>query len=176
MSIRARGSGNKIVAGVFATVIISLILVTIYDIGRSKGIAEAEYQRSSDTYASHARKSIEEHCLLLQPVAQTNCIREVIEATREDQRAESGLTAQLDMAHWAFLMLIVAVITATITGVGVVFVRSTLVQAGETNEAAVRAAKAANEANRIMQSQARPWISIDQNVLCDFFYETGSDT
>lgn len=175
MPSRARSPVFKLVTATFCVVLALLILAAVYGTGRLKGIAESEYERSSDTYASHAEQSIQERCLLLEPVAKANCIREVVEATREDERSERDLIAQSDMALWAFWMLVVSSITAAITGIGVVYIRSTLIKTGETNQAAVAAAEAANETNRIMRAEARPWVSIEQKVLCDFIYEEGSD-
>lgn len=175
MSVRERGLIFKIVTAVSTAVIVLLILTWAYDTGRLVGITESEYERHSDAYARHAQEDIQERCLLSEPVAQAECIREVVEATREDERAERDLIAQSEMALWAFWMLIVTGVTAAVTGIGVYYVRSTLMQAGETNRAAVAAAEAANEANRIMRAESRPWISIDQNVMCDFIYEEGSD-
>ena len=173
MSVSERGLTFKIVTAVSTATIILLILTWVYDTVRLVGTTRSEYERHSDAYAHQAQEDIQERCLLIEPVAQVECIREVVQATREDERAERDLIAQSEMALWAFWMLIVTGVTAAVTGIGVYYVRSTLMQAGETNRAAVAAAEAANEANRIMRSESRPWIAIEQNVKCDFIYEEG---
>lgn len=102
MPLRDRGPVFRIVTAAVATAVVLLILIYVYDSGRLIGIAEAEYQRHSDTYARHAQEDIQERCLLREPVAQADCIRKVVESTREDERAERDFIAQSEMALWAF--------------------------------------------------------------------------
>ncbi len=129
-----------------ALVIGSLLLWAAFNTGLSKGVAKGEYEANSDTYASHAEQDIQRRCFRLDPTASKVCIRDVIDATNESERAERDLVAQSDMARWALWMLIVTAAMTVATGIGVVFVWRTLLatqmmaaDTREIGEAQVRA-------------------------------------
>ena len=58
-------------------------------------------------------------------------------------------------------------ILALFTGIGIFFLWRTLVQTNKTNDAAVRAANAAAEANRILRDEQRPWVTLEWEVQCE---------
>ena len=58
-------------------------------------------------------------------------------------------------------------ILALFTGIGIFFLWRTLVQTNKTNDAAVRAANAAAEANRILRDEQRPWVTLEWEIGCE---------
>ena len=163
MSHRSRGSGFSVVTWIFCFVVACLAIAGAYNAGRSKGIAVGENITNSDTYATHAQQDIESRCLISDPASSAECIRNVIEATNEHQRAEDDLVAQTDMALWAFGMLIVTASMAAITAVGVVFIWHTLTATQEMAKDAARATDAAvrsvDIAGEMGRAQARAYMS-----------------
>lgn len=95
-------------------------------------------QDQSARYAAEAEQQIEETCFAA-GTDTAKCIREVIEATHEHQRAEDGLNVQRDMANWAFGVLVLSVITLIVTAVGVWYVRNTLLVTRHLGQVQVRA-------------------------------------
>ncbi|HEX2019057.1 MAG TPA: hypothetical protein VGO17_08985 [Aurantimonas sp.] len=73
------------------------------------------------------------------------CIREVVEANRENQRAEYDLAAQRGMDRWAFWMMWIGAFSATATAVGIFLIYRTLTY---TRDAATAARDTVDEARR----------------------------
>ncbi|MCQ8185168.1 hypothetical protein NOG11_07155 [Parvularcula sp. BGMRC 0090] len=80
------------------------------------------------------------------------CLREAQDAYREEYRAYADLQAQQDVALWAFVAVCFGGVGLALTGVGVWFIRDTLVatretlsQARNTNEAAWNAVDATKD-------------------------------
>lgn len=93
-----------------------------------------------------------------------------VASEREEQREVADLKAQMDMARWAFWMLIATGATVILTGVGVVLIWRTLlytrqaaVHAGEAVVEAGNATKAAQDAveetRRIGEAQVRAYLT-----------------
>ena len=117
---------SRIIAVVFGLVVFGLVGWGVYKTGYLRGEQAGEYQANSDTYASHAQKEIRRNCSWRDGVAFSACVIGVVEATNEHERSESNLVAQRDMARWAFAMLIVTVLMALVTALGVYYVWRTL--------------------------------------------------
>lgn len=75
------------------------------------------------------------------------------DAKRKDQREESDLNAQWQMARWTENAVYVAVASCILSFIGILLIWSTLIHTR-------RAAEAARDANDIMRSEQRPWIKI----------------
>lgn len=83
---------------------------------------------------------------------------------RTEWRSERDLEAQFEMAHWAKVSAIAALIALVVTGIGIVFVYQTL----NANRAAVlvatRGSAAAEEAIQVTRRahviEQRPWIAV----------------
>lgn len=116
--------------------------------------------------AEHSQRKTEQAlkdvCVGLEGIDAANCLNDTIEAADKAhsiEREKDDLTAQEDMAQWAFYMMVASFMSVAVTFAGVVYVRKTLDQTAQTNIAAVNAANAATESNEIMRSDQRPWIS-----------------
>lgn len=96
--------------------------------------------------------------MVADPISSAECIRDVIQATNEHQRAEEDLGAQTDMALWAFGMLVITAVMAVISGVGVVFIWKTL---KATQEMALDAARATDATVAAVSVPNRAWITTD---------------
>ncbi|MBE0453638.1 MAG: hypothetical protein IBX58_08160 [Roseovarius sp.] len=162
MSERNRSSGFKVVTALVIAVIAILVLITAFDSGREYGKAIADNATNSRAYSSHAEQEIRGTCFKLHGPAQAECIRRVIEATNESQRAEKDLIAQTEMALWAFWMLIVTTVVAIITGFGVFYVWQTL---RATREMVQDTRRMAIDAREIGEAQVRAYLSIESVII-----------
>lgn len=157
MSDSDRSTRGAIVVGIFAGLVLCLILALAFQAGLINGKAIGENEAEASTYARHADKEIKETCLGLEPVAMAECIRGVIEATNEDQRAEQDLEAQTKMALWAFWMLVATIVMTCITFVGVIYVSLTL----QETAAGVL----------VMRQEQRPWLQVTHEIASDFSWD-----
>lgn len=146
----SKGDWIKPVA--FGLVVLATVLIwASFYLGSQLGEARGQRNYSSASYERHAQEEISRACLRRDGVDLAECIAEIINTTNEQQRAESDLVAQTEMATWAFWMLMATIVIAAITGVGVVFVWQTL--------GATRAM--ASETTRIGEAQVRAYLSIE---------------
>lgn len=113
----------------YIIVVIGLAIVFIFafEVASSRERARYEQQRTSK-YADDAEANIRRTCISVDYSTQAECIRQVIETSNEQQRAERDLSAQQEMARWAFYMLVVSSAGLVITAVGIYYVRNTLVE------------------------------------------------
>lgn len=84
--------------------------------------------RSAYQRAGYAEEYIERTCVMVDRVALIKCIQEAVESAREDQRSGYDLKAQENMASWAWWLLMTSVATVFVAGVGIYYVRATLVE------------------------------------------------
>lgn len=112
------------------------------------------------------------------------CIRKIIEATNEQDRAERDLVAQTDMSLWALWMLVVSGFALALTTIGVWFVyetagyaKATLAHTESANKAAWEmvedsrktvkfSEKAADVSREALIATDRPWIKVEVDI-CD---------
>ena len=116
------GNGDRnfvIAAIVFCSLVLSVILFTSFQSGKYVGAQRQQQQENSTRYAAHAEEEIRQKCLGLIPVFQAKCIREIVEATREQDRAERDVVAQNEMALWALGMLVVTGLGVLLSGAAV---------------------------------------------------------
>lgn len=177
-----RRYGRASLAGAIGGVIVAVGLISVYETGFSRGHTVGEYKASANHYANEANQEIADQCLGQEQVAMAQCIQEIVEATNEDQRAERDLVAQIDAARWNLGALIIAILGSGLALLGTFLIHETLRttrdtanEAKKANFAAVAAANEAKEANRIMRSESRPWVFIEQNVMCEFIHQEGGE-
>jgi hypothetical protein len=139
-------------------------------------------ERSTQVHFEYAEEQVQRDCAGLSGSELSECVYDEIAAAQDHARAKQDLEAQQEMARFTRLMGLTAIVGLFIGALSVWFIYDTLRAARDTAHeakkatlAAVAAADEAREANRIMRSEARPWVSIDQNVLCDFIHEPGSE-
>lgn len=133
-------NGDWIKHAAIGLIIIALGCVwAAFYVGSEIGKARGESNKHTAEYERHAEDKIRSTCLNGQGGDIAECVSKVIQATNEDQRAQSDLIAQTEMARWAFYMLIATVGMAIITGAGVYYVWRTLAVTREIGEKQARA-------------------------------------
>jgi hypothetical protein len=150
--------------------------------------AEAEYHTGKDR--EDADRRISERCVRLEPPDSATCIRQAIESSHEDQRAEQNLEAQRNTAVWTGIMAALAGLGVILSFGGVYLVYATFQQARRSADSATDAVEAGRVANQLAReefeaarrearaaaeeaaaskaitksaaiTQTRPWISIE---------------
>lgn len=112
-------------------------------------LVNAAYQKNSENDRKIASQKIAQTCKLPNFIAFRKCVADHLETYYADQATNEDLQAQKDMALWAFWVVLVSVLTAFITLVGVWYVKNTL-------KATADAVTAANKTNEIMLNEQRP--------------------
>jgi len=109
----------------------SAVLKSDHDINEKTEANYAAYQRREDAYRE---------CLNAPSIEKAReCYATSPKLSREQERAESNLSAQQSMASSAYWMILVSVVTVVVTAIGVVFVWQTLMETRRIGEAQVRA-------------------------------------
>ena len=140
----------------------------------SKGYHRAN-QDSKSVYSDGLRAEIHyKECMSKSTTIEAlECYRDAEYDSEEEQRANQDLNAQREMADWAesvlWATILIGAATVIVTTIGIYFVRETLTVSNQTNEAAISAARSANEANRILRAERRPWVTLRRDTECDFF-------
>ena len=121
-----------------------LVAATAFTISYSKGYQAANKDRQADYKAYGVAEETYRKCAARSPVEEAlRCYAEAEKASREDHRAEQDLNAQRQMADWAEWMFyataIIGAFTVGVAGVGVYWVRETLVASARFNEMQLRA-------------------------------------
>lgn len=130
----------------------------------SSTITEERIRSEYDTEKSieYAKDSVHDICAGLTGTHLTECVYVEIQAAYGHNRADQDLRAQKDMALWAKIMSLVAIIGAIITAVGVIFVWKTLTA---TNIAADAARKSVDVAKDMGEVQTRAYLSVTSGTL-----------
>ena len=127
---------DAVIKSLFGAAAIICILWGVFDAGRSHGVTEGQKDAQTASYASQSEQDIEQRCLSLDRVGEAECIANIIDATNEAKRAERDSKSQTDTALWAFWSLIVTLIVAIISAIGIWFVWRTLDQTNKSLDAA----------------------------------------
>ncbi|MER9304161.1 hypothetical protein NKJ06_31565 [Mesorhizobium sp. M0293] len=158
----------------WATIAICSFLLFVTALGF---MSTRAYDRATQDYQTgraydETRRQFEQRCAGLEGKEIFDCLKEQIETAREPSRSEEDVGAQKEMARWALALLVVSgvlgVLTLIVTIVGVIFVRNTLEATRLGTSAAVDAAEAAIENNRIIQAEQRPWVTLEREIPCQF--------
>lgn len=154
----------------FAVLCLSLVMagVVLWDALEYTRPGSIDQTYETSEYAAVAELRMASECSHFKGPEQTVCYSRITESEQGRHRSERDLSAQRYMAFWAGLMAFCAFLSVLVSGLGVWFVKRTLDQTAETNRAAVEAAKAAQDANGIMRSEQRPWLSLDFGKLRSF--------
>jgi len=106
---------------------------------------------ASDHYRDDANRQIHERCLRPPGLHEPQCVEQIQDAARENQRREQDLAAQKMTAWWTKVMGVAALIGMTLSAIGVWLILATF----RENK---RAADAAHDANR-------PWLEVQAHVF-----------
>jgi hypothetical protein len=131
-----RGRLHSAVTASVVVIVACLSLLCAYSLGVINSNYTKRASDYSEHYAENAKDYIEKQCLGLEGIRLQECIKGVVEATRESQRSEYDLSAQEAMAEWAFWMLVTSSISFIIGAIGIWFVALTLMEARKTTRAA----------------------------------------
>ncbi len=157
----------------FCALLLSFLL---FEYGFKQGQTRATSENSIKAYTTDLEARLEALCSDFAANELVSCIQQNLEQTNEHIRAENDLVAQTEMARWTLLMLAVSIITATISALGVWFIKRTL----EATEAALRDTAAATEAmhtaNTLLQLESRPWVDIEMSINGPLKYQPESET
>jgi hypothetical protein len=160
------GDWNKVVgfvgAIVAALVMTSATIALIWQVAVSHTKSELEAKPHATYYAEQTARQIKERCTAINPVSRDMCIEEIVKASHENQRNEADLSAQRQMANWAFAMAVVSCYGLVLTVAGIWFVRENLGELQKARQVSLQALDAAMEGNKhtftFMKSDLRPWI------------------
>jgi hypothetical protein len=112
------------------TVILGLAAIVFVSVtfAFSRGYQSAD-QEHATYYAERAKAENRDHECLGEAAdlsSARECLDNATVISRDAERAEQNLNAQREMAQWAFWMLVVTLIMAAITAIGVFYVWRTL--------------------------------------------------
>lgn len=132
------------------------------------GSSSANSAKVSHTYSVRYGEALQDDvaraCDGLPSAALVECATAVIVQNRGNQRDEHGLRAQTDAADWAFWAAVIAFSQLVATVIGLVYIRSTLVEtrrAVTDTAAATQAMKEANEFSKeISAIELRPYLVV----------------
>jgi hypothetical protein len=139
MSDRDRSGFFKAVTTVFIVVLIAIALKATWDLSASHTAYSQTADQKAQDYAESAQDRISRTCVELSPAESAECIREIIETTKEAQTAQHDLAAQRSMALWAAAMFWATVSTVVVAAIGIYYVRNTLMETRRIGQAQVRA-------------------------------------
>ncbi|HEX8468727.1 MAG TPA: hypothetical protein VF620_13080 [Allosphingosinicella sp.] len=156
------GKLSRVEVAVRIATTIALALLAIGFVWTVSAEHSAEKVRAHERahqYAQGTLDRIERACRDIEVPTLYECVTKEIAASREAQRDEYDLSAQNQMADWAFWMMIVSAVTTAIAGWALWYVKGTLDEtramareAEKGTAAAVVAAQAGQEANRMVRS------------------------
>lgn len=141
----------------FICVIIAGVAIIVYATGRTAGVDIGRDEISAREHYESIKDSALAACVDTEPTALRECVIEASEAAQNQSESRQDLYAQQDMSRWAFWMMIISGFTFLVTGLGIVWIRDTLV---ETRKAVRSADDAVNVTREIGEKQVRAYLSI----------------
>jgi len=145
-----------VVRWVAALTIALLVTGFVWTVSADHSAKKVRGSERAHQYAQGTADRIRLACSGSQAPAVYECIAKEIAASREDQRDEYDLSAQQQMADWAFWTMVIGSITTMITAWALWYVKGTLDEtramtreAEKGTAAALLAAEAGHEANRM---------------------------
>lgn len=112
---------------------LSGMLFTGFWIGSGSGYYSARSEYHGERYSADTRESIEQCFAKSSPTTDEakECVADAIKSDRESKRAEADLSAQRQMADWAWALLIVSIVQIPLGVVGLVAILASLQQGRE---------------------------------------------
>lgn len=149
------------------------VAVVIYAIGRAAGVDIGRNEVTARQHYDAVKNSALAACVDTEPAALRECVLEAVEAAQIQSESRQNLYAQQDMSRWAFAMVVISGLTLFITGLGIVWIRDTLL---ETRKAVKAADDAVTVTREVGHAQIRPWVNISDVEVVDgpFAYDSTS--
>lgn len=124
-------------------------------LGRFSGYWDAQHERHANHYQNETTNEVR-RCLARPegPASVQKCVEDAVKASHENQRDERDLSAQRQMAKWAWWLLIVTAVQAPLTALGLLFILITIWQGRE----------ALTHARETTAIEMRPWIDFTIDV------------
>lgn len=136
-------------------VVIAGVAIIIFATGRTAGVDVGRNEVSAREHYEAVKNTALAACTDIEPTALRQCVVESTEAAQNKSEARQDLYAQQDMSRWAFWMMIISGCTLLVTGLGIVWIRATLI---ETRRAVKAADDAVNVTREIGQTQTRAYL------------------
>lgn len=155
MPKRDPGKRTSLLEAFFIYVIIAGVAFVIYTTGRTIGVDIGRDEVTAREHYEAEKESALAACVDTHPTALRKCVIEAAESAQNKSEARQDLYAQQDMSQWAFLMMLISGCTLLITGLGVVWIKDTLI---ETRRAVRSADDAVNVTREIGQTQTRAYL------------------
>lgn len=139
-------------------VVIAGVAIIIFATGRTAGVDVGRNEVSAREHYEAVKNTALAACIDTEPSALRQCVIKSTETAQNQSESRQDLYAQQDMSRWAFWMMIISGCTLLITGLGIVWIRDTLVETRRAVKAADDAVKVTRD---IGEAQIRPYISIE---------------
>jgi hypothetical protein len=141
----------KILGAGFGALAVALLVFSFgYFLGHSGGNFDALADSYAAQYQAETHHKVEECLRDRSADAARACVEDAVISSHEEWRAEQDLSAQRQMAQWAWWLLIVTALQIPLSALGLFFLLRTLWQSQESNAISMQAIEADN----------RPWIEI----------------
>lgn len=151
-------------AGLLAIWVLSGLLAFSYHLGDLSASKRTQSYRFAAQYPADTDKRIAD-CPSDRSVSSLKqCIEEAITASHDAQRSERDLSAQRQMADWAFWVLVVSFGGTVITAIGTVFLAIQIKLTREAVNETGLATQAMIRQNYLAEQSQRPWININVDI------------
>jgi len=158
-------------AGLLAVFILAGVLAFSYHLGDLAASKRTQGYRYAAEYPSDTDKRIADCPTNASVSSLKQCIEEAIAASRDAQRSEKDLSAQRQMADWAFWVLVASCISTVVTALGTVFLAIQIDLTRKALKGTNNATDAMREANKIAKSHQRPWVTVAVKLISGIFYK-----
>lgn len=127
MSDSERGKRSADLAK-YGGAVIALLISWLVVWELSAQISESRTHQESANYTKQAQQEIDRTCVGIDATQVPQCVSQILQTTRDAERADHDLQAQRDMANWARLMFLLSAGGLPLTVVGIYFVRENLLE------------------------------------------------
>lgn len=176
-------------AGLSAVFVLAGVLTFSYHLGDLAASKHAQGYSYAAQYPADTDKRIADCPAGASVASLKQCIEEAVTASHDAQRSEKDLSAQRQMADWAFWVLVVSCVGTAITAIGTGFLAIQIKLTREAVEDTGKATLAMERQNEIAEDtarrQLRAYIRVkigdaniqpDQSLTVDFEYENYGST
>lgn len=150
-----------------ATLFVSWFVVWQFSAQITESSTRQEYATEHQT--KKAADEINRACVGIDAAQVPQCVAQILQSTRDAERADHDLQAQRDMSDWAFWMVVFSAAGLALTGVGIWFVRENLkemrLQRDISQKSLVAAMSAVNISRDIGKKQTRAYLGLEYGEI-----------